>query len=735
EGWKSQKLLARICHNCLSRQTTPVVLRRLTTTTAIAPIPPKPKNTLFEDFRHEIYQPSLNTTDTSLYNPHVRKTIHRRESRKRLMQWYKQLKRQSPALLAQLTQDDLDQFIERFASTHHPDDPSAQTSLLQALHILDDLKRGDLFLQATFRVQDAERMIYYASMLQLPKRAENVLTEIVIEKKQTISMAAYEAVIDLLVRQKRLKRVNFWLDHLAQQQLAPSRRIVRTMVLHKLEQGQMDEAVAYLKQHHPGQDLTQLVARYDDYELVVQALGVFGKDAMDQWQLNSVRSIYLIRRQLKIGSLQFLRNLINKALYTYQIRTAESVLKDTLSVQDIAGAQLCSQRIIQWYLTNKNIKQAVQVWEWMDKAGIPLFQGIFKSLVEHAAKMKYHVDTMRLYTRYKELYPHMQPDMAIYVLRCMVRAKQWDRAQQLAMEVESTLPTLNPPLAKMAVRTLFGLCAQTGRVDWFERVFRTSESMQLSLTHEGLTSLTACYLERGDVTAAKAAFHQVAAHTDGPDVVDFNLLMRAVVMEDKKVDHDKIYEILSHMKSVDVTPDETTLRTMLGFYKDGSEMQKNLFSKLLKSSQARSDQVFLNNIALTSYLKRHDIQETVRVLCKNDRGALFESERGQPILRNGLTYQILLDATHESRYSHLAERLIKDMDVRGMKPPQVIYEKLIESLAKKRKLAKIRKYMAKMETDIGIRPDVSLYTKIIDNLILRDAPHLAKEKIENHRIQ
>ncbi|KAI8387550.1 hypothetical protein BD560DRAFT_382836 [Blakeslea trispora] len=735
EGWKSQKLLARICHNCLS---TPVVMRRLTSTAATAPLAQTPRPSLFDNFKHELYQSYSRQLDPkhSLYEAPVRKTIHRRESRKRLMHWYRLLKQQQPALLAQLTQQDLERFINHFASAHHPDDPNAQTSLLQALHILEDLKKGNLFQKAQFRAQEAERMISLASTLNLWKRAESLLHEIAIEQRADVSLSAYEAVIDVLARQKKYKRVQFWLEHLADKHMDPSRSIVRTVVLCRLEQHQLEDAIAYLRRHASGKDLVDLVTRYADADqgrtLLDHALTRFAIDSMDQWRLNAARSIYLIKHSLGMNTMSVLRSLVTNSLYTYQTGTAQSILEDTIRCKDRAGTQLCLERIMERYLARKDIKHAVDLWQQMEQKSIPLLPDVFESLIRHAAKLKYHVDTMRLYTRYRELYPRMNLEMPVIVLRCMTDSRQFDSAQQIAPQVESILPRLNRSLARKAALTLFKISSQTGQVDLFERVFKASETLELNLTHQGLTSLVACYLHRGDIPAAKAAFQKIATYTDGPDVVDFNLLMRITMMDEGGIaNQDKIFEILSHMKLVDVSPDETTLRTMLDFYEDNSEMQNNLFSKLLENAVSHSEQVFINNIALTYHLKRTDIRRVVDIICRNNRGALFPSQEGKPIARDGLTYQILLDfMAGESNYTSMVEKLIKDMDARGLKPPQRVYEKLIEALAKKPKLSKARRYIAKMKTDLGAKPNLSLYTKLVDNLMIRNAPHLAKEVIK-----
>ncbi|KAI8363850.1 hypothetical protein EDC96DRAFT_511967 [Choanephora cucurbitarum] len=720
EGWKSQKLLARICHNCLS---TPIVMRRLSTATPLQTTKPS----LMDNFKHELYQTSQLDPKYALYDPPVRKTIHRRESRKRLIHWYTLLKRQQPALLAQLTQHDLERFINQFASSHHPDDPNAQTSLSQALHILEDLRKGDLFQKAQFRTQEAERMIILASTLHLSKRAESLLME-----QAEVGLSAYEAVLDVLARQGKHKRIEFWLERLADKGLQPSLGIVRSVVLSRLGQHQLEEAISYLRQY-PTTLLADVVTRYADPDqgrtLLDHALTRLALDCLDQWRLNTARTIYLIKHNLGMNSTAVLNSLMTKAIFTHQTRTAEAILRDTLACRDTAGAHACAKRLIQRYLAKKDLKHAIGVWQQMEQKNIPLSPDVFQWLIQRAAQLKYHVDTLRLYTRYRELYPHMSLEIPVIVLRCMADAREFELAKQVVPAVEPILSKLNRSLARNALLALFKISSQTGEIELFERAFKTSEALQLNLTHQGLTSLIACYLQRGEIEAAKAAFHKVATYTDGPDVVDFNLLMRITMLESKS--HDKIFEILSHMKLVDVSPDETTLRTMLDFYEDKSEMKQSLMTKLLEVADSRSEHVFANNLALTQFLKSHTIQQAVDLLCQNDRGALFASEKGKPIVSDGITYQIVLDAmAGDARYSSMTERLLKDMDARGLKPSRRVYEKLIEALAKKRKLSKARRYIAKMKTDFGIQPDLRLYTKLVDNLMLQEAPHLAKEVIK-----
>ncbi|KAK4509024.1 acetylornithine aminotransferase [Mucor velutinosus] len=771
EGWKSQRLFAQICHSCLSRRT-PVLthhIRRNTSLasaatsststatsvnttiplkTAIKPYKPtqsKPSSTsvttrdkqkLLESLRNELYHHDTSTSLQSLdprissYSPLVRKAISRRESRKQLLEMYYSLKA-SPHHFAQLTQMDIDTLVSRLMS--NPDDLTTNASMYEAYQILQDLKRRK-FKHAQYRLGDAEKMIYLATELNHSKRAEDLLAETTAKWKK-VGMETYEAVMRVLSKNKQQDRIDYWLEHIQRLDLAPTRSIVSSVIMCMVASDQLEAAAHYLKRNHPGQDLAQLVTRYvtDDRQLLDEALNVFAMDCMRQWRLNDMRLIYMRKRHFGMSTFSVVKNLLDKSIHTGQLHTAEQLLSDTLYMQDTTSAQVCSRKLIEWYTSQKDIAHAVSIWEQMEEHNLAVPLHTMQVLLARAAKLRYHVDTMRLYKRCKELYPgFIQADTTVHVLRCLIRSKQFDTAQVLSLEVEKTVPEMKPNLAKAAVRALFSLSAQTGQVDLFESAFQLNKQLDLSLTHVGLSSLVACYLIKGDVQSAKSTFKIIAAHTTGPDVVDFNLLMRATVMEeDKTTAYDKILDILTHMKLVNVTPDLSTMRTMLNSYDAPSAMRDSLYDKLLNSpSASRADQVFLNNIAITNLLKKKKIEFMVGLLFRNNRGELFPGQDDKHIEVNGLTFKILMDAaTFDDKNSSIAEKLFKSMRSRGMKPEKETYEKLIAMLARKGRLQKARKYIIKMEQETGCKANVETYTKLVDGLLKIGKPHLAKEII------
>ncbi|KAI9337077.1 hypothetical protein BD770DRAFT_477136 [Pilaira anomala] len=741
EGWKSQKILAQVCRQCLSKVvTTPVKqqTRQFGTQKVLfeSEKATTPGPSLMETFRHELYQPTPIALRPNIpYSAWVKKTIVRRQGRKRILNMYQLMKNRHPNLLSQLSQRDLNSLVRIFIT--NPDDPSSNGPMQEAFQILQDLKKGTLFSQASFGQPEMELLIYLATELKYTRKALDLLSEATQLYQGQLSLTTFEHVFGLLSREKKSpKTIDVWLSRLANLGYQPSKSIVRSVVISKIS-NELDDAASYLRKHHPTTDLARLVNTHteDARDLLDNALNVFAIDCLEEWRLNDARNIYLRKREVGMSTNVIVKRVMDKALHTGQVQAAERMLKDTIKLEDTFNVKLCSRKLIDWYLSYKDIKQAVLVWDQLEQHGLELNQEVMEELMIEAAKLKYHVDAMRLYRRCNDLYPTTTSiETAIYVFRSLVNTKDFVNAREIQGSIESALHQrkLTDQSARIATRALFGLSAQTGDVALFERIFETSEKLKLGLTHRGLTSLVAMYLRRGEVHLAKAAFQQVAARTNGPDVVDFNLLMRTIVMEEQRVDYDKIFEILTHMKLVDVQPDETTLRTMLMFYRSESEMQRSLYEKLLvnPTSISRFNQVYLNNLAFKNLLTEKTIAQVVGILKRGNRGELFPSEANTPILVNGATYSILLTAANENRdYTSIAELLIKDMLARGWKPKRLVYEELIRNLAKKGKIAKARKYIALMEKETGEKAGAETYTKLIDGFLYLKKPHLAKHVV------
>ena len=118
---------------------------------------------LLDHFRNELYHPEKYTTHLKIESPIAETTITRRVARKRLLKSYCRLKTQEPQSLAELTREDIDQFLMRF--TVHTDYLVAKRPMVEAFYILKELKEGK-FIHVPFGVQEAEQMICLAAELK-----------------------------------------------------------------------------------------------------------------------------------------------------------------------------------------------------------------------------------------------------------------------------------------------------------------------------------------------------------------------------------------------------------------------------------------------------------------------------------------------------------------------------------------------------------------------------------------
>ncbi|KAI8886017.1 hypothetical protein K501DRAFT_322146 [Backusella circina FSU 941] len=768
EGWKSQKVVyfaKGLCHNCLSRKIfTPALPHARITTNVMTSLPQQTKGVVtraystlteniastttppfyerLQEFHNELYHPQTppsstvdNSTSASAtatpssqeyQSETVRITVARRLARKKLHDLYRQL---TPLELKQLTRKDVDTMVTRFCT--NPDDPTSARAAFEGIEILQDVKARKI-PNVEFLVEDCERMVQFASELKLTDKAERWALYIESHFNKKPSKESLERLFAMLSAQGKQKRLDYW-----SKKYTPTRSMLKSSVLCLLKLGQMDQATELLKSTCESElidaELNEMVSRYaESHELMEHVLDAFGIEAIKGWRMNEARLIYNQKHNYGLGTRTILKNLINKCFYTGQINTMEQTLNDAIRLNDISSAQYCANTILRWYMKKKNVKHAVAIWELLERNNVPIQKGIFSELIFYSAKAKYHVDTMRLYRRYKELYPVTPPEMRVRVMRCLLRSRQFEQARSMCDDITAQLKYMKTPLAKLASRSLYSLCAQTGDTELFETVFRVSEELGYNTTHEALTSLIACYLTANNVPGAKAAFQSVASHTNGPDVVDFNLLMRTVVAEEKNVNYDKVLDILSHMKMVGVSTDISTLRTMLSFYPPKSPMRDELYSKLLKFPKAtQADHIYLNNIALSNLLKLKPVDQVAHILTvADDRGCLFPSEKGKHIVRDDLSYQILIDATcKQPKYTYITLNLYKDMRARGFKPSVRTFEYIINSLAMSGRIKKARGIIYDMERDTGVKSNIGTWTKLVDGLLSINKPEAAKEII------
>ncbi|KAI9247856.1 hypothetical protein BY458DRAFT_526810 [Sporodiniella umbellata] len=691
EGWKLQSLLTKTpCHKCLSR--VPEASRwtsiRFKTTTT-------PPYASLEGFRSELYNSgNINLPKSANLSLSVEKVIARRLARKRLLKSYWRLKMHNPQKLKKLSAEDVQLFIQRFSV--YSGDIVSKRPMIESFYILREIK-DRVFTQVTFTDAQAERMIFLATELKWFDKAVALTRLFAVEEKRQISIKTLDSLFQVLSERKDIDQMKHWWKYLKKKDMNPTEHTMRAFFMCYLRLGKQRTGVNFIQ-------------------------------ATAARKYHLARMIYMQRQELGMNGEKILKNLISRCLSRKELRIAESILDSTISLKDTNGAQICSEHIINYYISRLNNNQAIKIWEKMMENGIDLDKKTMDTLMISCANAKLHADTLRLYHRYQEIYPAIPHKLQTLAVRCMVNTREFDLAKRLSRDLLRSMPKMRKPLAALAARSLFSLSAKTGDFVLFEKAFNIANDLNLFLKHRALTSLAACYVKSKNTDEAKIVFKNIVNHTKGPDIYDFNILMRVVMEEDKAINHEKILDILKHMSLVHLTPNETTMRTMTKYYKAGSSMLLEIYKKMLEMPLKGSDLVYLNNIAISKQLQCEDLPSVVGKFFDNDKGKFFPGQNGRAIERDGITYKILLvDSLKHSRHIAISERLIKDMLSRDIKPSRALYESFIRSLCQQGKIKKARRYIEEMEANTGEKPSKETYTKLISGLVNQHKTKQGKE--------
>ncbi|KAG0180546.1 hypothetical protein DFQ28_003720 [Apophysomyces sp. BC1034] len=653
--------------------------------------------------------------------------IGRRKRRLRLQKLYERV-RIHPSLLQQLTGDDFNALVTAF--TPNPDNKLADNVVRVAVQILEDLSTlNSLDVQLT--KENAETLISFYRELGSVDRAENIIKHM-LNAGQKPSQETFAAFISLLSAGDRLEDAEAWIARMkASHVWPPSEAAVGYMVEGWLRLGEKEKAISLLSQYPGDLDIVAHASEHEGggYELLDAALDMFAKNCIRDWRLNDARKFYRRRRELGLKTRHIINRLLGKSLFTFQTSVAHALLKDTLNCGDKEGHRMVAKRLLTWYMSREDVKQAVELWEAVNGAEDVLGKELSSDLMTLLAKRKHHVDLIRLYRQYTTRYPSaMTLDLYTKTLRGLVRSKQHTLAREVFADLKSNLPSIG--VNQKVLLPLYSLCAQTGDIALFEEVLRMNEKAG-QISHNALTSLISCYITACDTTAALSVFKKLASHVFNPDVVDFNLLIRLTAQQENFTEFSKILGILEHMRMVGVSPDESTLRTLLDIYKQG-HIRDELFQKLLHDPGAsKADQIWINNIALTRLMALTGPIRAAKLFLDNDRGALFQSTKGDKIEADYITYKLLIDGTIKSlRSMAMAQRLYVNMRSQGLKPSREIYHQMILGWARKGRLQRARRVMAEMEKETGVPADVRTYSMLIEGFLLLDRVDLAREVID-----
>ncbi|KAI7883684.1 hypothetical protein K492DRAFT_235210 [Lichtheimia hyalospora FSU 10163] len=634
----------------------------------------------------------------------VRNTISRRVKRRRIVELYEVI-RDEPALLEQLTTDDVRAMISIL--TPRPDEED--TTL--AYQVMDDLviRRGDLISPNEFKFL----IMLYVDNGKVEK-AESMVQQWM-DQGHVLSEDAMAALVAGLARDGKMTHAEGWLKEMQVRGYTTTNPLIeRAMIEGWIKLNDWDKAEEASK-------------RYWDLDLDA-ALDLCGKQCVHQWHLAEATRFLGYKLQCGMSSTSLASKIITKCLYTFRIKAAKKLLFDTCKYGDLDAAHVVTTKLLQFYIQRRDLRHAVWLWEkTRDLSGVISEQQQVE-LLSALAGSNYHEHLMKLYRHVASQYPGiLSVDEYNSCLRSFVDTKAFDYALEVFSDMKSHIPT--DYMTRKTFYAMYSLCAQTGRVTMFRELLSMAGEIDMELDYKTMNAVMACYLVADDVGSAMEVFETITS-THGPDCVDYNLLMRATAInEGESVDLSKLLKVLQYMNKLNIEPDRTTFRTLLTIYR-GGDIEHQLFSQLLQDQHAtRKDEIFLNNMAFTRIIERNGPVRAAKLLLGNERRNLFPSiSKNTPIYTNGMTYKLIMDALLQSPQGvHIAHRIYRDMKSRGWLPYRSIYESMVLCWARKGRLQRARRIMQDMEQDLHIKPDIKIYTMLVDGLLAHNYNHLVQD--------
>ncbi|OAD70384.1 hypothetical protein PHYBLDRAFT_60283 [Phycomyces blakesleeanus NRRL 1555(-)] len=715
--------------------------RHFSSLTNTAQEPPYHDTDLVTQFRLALYPPLETQPQNKNKNNKNRKssaikqkTIIRRQRRKHLFERYTDLKKRR--LLNHLSYEDFRTLVAILIP--NPDNQQAKPIVLQTISVLEDLKQLSAdHSHLQFSLTDVETLVSLYRETGATNDAALLLHNLH-RLGTTPTERSYSDMIAMLAKAGDVESALGWLKTIkASGVWPPSNSIKGSIVQAWLELGNDTAAIDFLREH-PGDAIISTsdtkpnsnpnhnnkinindINDDDKDALLDMALDVFFNESLKRWRLNDCRAIYRLKQKRGYSTSSLLSRLTYKTIHTFQTHTSLNLLQDTLDLKDTAGCGIVAGQMIKYCISTKNLAMAVNICKHADHSQNSISVDHYTHLITKLAHARYSVDLMTIYRQFTQKYPQsLSISLYTTIIQGLTAAKQYHSALQVLGDLRQTIP--DHQLDENSFLPLYKLCAQAGYLDLFKQTFALNKSLGRPLTHKAFTSLMACYVTAKDPESAKAVFQAIMAETKGPDTVDFNLLIRATALE--KTDGDsleKIFEIIRHMKTADINPDQTTLRTLLDIYKTG-DLADMLLQKLINDPHAtHSDNIWLNNLSMTRLLKNTPPSTVASIFLSNKRDKLLKSStKGVPIASDGMSYQILIDALTKSPTNvHIAESLYQHMHSRGHKASQSLHHQMILAWARKGRMAKARRMVVRMEEEIGEKAGIEAFSIIISGYL------------------
>ncbi|RUS29265.1 hypothetical protein BC938DRAFT_480864 [Jimgerdemannia flammicorona] len=670
----------------------------------------------------------------------------RRSFRQRLWHLYTSL-HNDPLKLLQLTREDIRALVSVYASAS----ATPPVNLNQALQILEDLQR------AGYRLKGEELDMKVAVLWKL-RKLEAVMETM--EKMQNLEFVpaatSYTAAVYASARIGMMEAATKWMEKMRGKGYTLSEDTYAAMMEGYTWNGDVKGLVEICEQMaHQGiireveisndivsdseeagsHDLAKETTK--TRRLVDRAFNHVMTYFIEQNNIHRAQGFYSYKRHLGLPTDTALRRLVEACYQFSETKVLQTLLDKVLAADDWRAGRVVSTALLDHFLAQEDLQKAVTLYDQLRRkrtgSADPIL-GVhsYVDLLCNLSDSNMATDAMKVYRDLRTFYPSKHLDIDIYnrVLSGLIHGKAYLDARLVHRDL-LTDPFVLPNV--YTYNALLHLCAQTGSMRIAERLVSEMVARGMPLSHDAYSCLMACHVEAGDSDGATRVFRTMIDAGFMPDVVDFNVLIRAHADPVKKV-----MPILQQMRDVDVRPDSATYRTLYqaylnaGQFEDAEKVLQAMADGAQAKLQARTkpdepmpeDAGFIAgldtrtlNTLLTQRIREEGIMQVAHEFLTHELDSPDKSDRRLD-MQTWMTFKILLDAAVVCvRYMPLAKRIKYEMVRRGYKPGKGVYVQMVGGWAKKGQFSKARMEMKEMEEEAGIPLDVEVYTALVDGYL------------------
>lgn len=656
-----------------------------------------PAHPIVQQLRTNLYHYTNKTNRLTNISNIARRSIIRRERRKQLTTLYAQL-RQQPRLLQQITRKDMVSLVNAFVPGHsiHGTNTARQLTL-QTIKVLQDMETHRVF---DLNKKELELLLRMHVLIDQFQAAESVARRL--EARGPLSSGVREQLAIAMARQGRIKESDEMCESI------PNLKVCAEQVNALLSKKNFSAAKAAI-QHHQVTAVDRDIFDYGLDRLINHAVRE-SRDTM------LAIDLFHRKRDLGLSGASVARTIADRCMYTMQPNLAWSLLELAKSTQDEKSVIGIANGMAKQYISKRNLSHAMEIYT-ATLAGskrrslLPLETR--RDLMVALACSGRIADAMALFRDVDDATPYRFTNSVYHsLLRGLIDGHSPNDVRYVYSRLQrrGIIPNLD------TFQVLMTFCGRSGDTKFAQSVVQDMASRGLALNHKMYTSLMACYVQAGDPRSAIAVFRTFMEQSEEkPDAHDFNVLLRTVILPkaNKEEANQRILSILEHMKRLQVMPDDSTMLTLLQIYdKVAPKQADDMWNRIVDSGMLPNIKaVRVSNVMYTRLIKKIGVLAAAQQFFKKQQEAT-----GVPI--DGMTYKIFLDAaTISPATMALANKLYRDMRVRGIKPPQSVYEDMISGWSRKWQISKAKRVMKQMEEDLHMQAGLRAWTRLTDGFV------------------